>query len=183
MDPTSRRRRSVPKVTQAPGSWIAAIEQRPADPVLPLSSFARPDYVDLFVMTGGLTADSPRRWAAAMFEKEAGLAGQVIWRLVLGMRLARRGTANHIAGWSIGASDDNWIRLEADGPLMSGNLIVRADHDQVWLATVVRYNRRLGSGLWRALSIIHRRTASSLLRDTLTRLGNEAERPEPSQAR
>lgn len=150
------------------------VDQHPPDRVLSLSSIDRTDYADLFVLTGELPLTSPRQWAVAVLEDEAGLGGQIIWRLLLSLRLAWRSTPDHIAGWKVGGGDQTWIRLEARGPLMSGNLILRIEDDEVCLATFIHYNHRVGAWLWPKLSDYHRRSAPALLRNALARLGDSS---------
>ena len=132
------------------------------------SSITKPDYVDLFVLTGDLPIRPPEDWARALFEKVAGRTGQFIWRGLLGLRLSTRGS--DVAGWTVGASNDRWIRLEASGPWLTGNLLVEVADREVSMATVVGYHGRWGAWLWRALSKVHRHEVPGLLRDAASRL-------------
>src|SRR5437764_118970 len=100
----------LPRPTSVP---IRPPTSRPATTVLrqrnvpeairSLSTLAKPDYVDLFTVATVAAADrSPEQWARAAIEDAAGLAGQFIWRVVLGLRLERRPSLDHVGGWKIG---------------------------------------------------------------------------------
>jgi hypothetical protein len=133
------------------------------DPIRSLSSMTDPSYLDMFTMAAGIPGRLPEDWARAMFEVGAGRGGQVIWRVLLGLRL--RPAPDRIAGWRIGARGDGFIRLEANSWFLRGNLIVHSDDQHVSLVTVVNYDRRLGLLVWGPLSIAHRRLSPGLLRD------------------
>ena len=75
-----------------------------------------------------------------------------------------------MAGWRIGGRGDDWIRLEAGSWFLTGNLLVRTAGGRVSLGTFVRYDRRVGRGVWLPLSAVHRRLAPGLLRDAEARV-------------
>ena len=136
-----------------------------------LSTMRDPDYVDLFTLrTAGTHDRSAERWARALFEDVAGLSGQLIWRVLLGLRLGWRRTPDCVAGWKIADRGDGWIRLEADSRIMTGHLVVQAGDDRVSLATFIRYRRPLAARIWKPLSRKHRQLAPGLLREALERL-------------
>ncbi|MFE3445105.1 hypothetical protein ACFXNW_18910 [Nocardia sp. NPDC059180] len=137
----------------------------PAD-IRALSTITDPDYIDLFVLrTDAASAGTPQQWARAALDDVAGLAGQFIWRVLLGLRLSSRRSPTHIAGWPIAGSGENWVVLEAHSWMLTGNLIIRVDDTQVWLATMIRYDRWLAEPLWNTLAAKHRSVAPALLRD------------------
>jgi len=138
--PTSRpattvlRQRNVPKAIALSAPW--------------------PNYVDLFSVTTSAAADrSPERWARAGIEDAPGLAGQFIWRVVLGLRLERRPSLDHVGGWKIGDRDDNWVRLEAASWFLTAQIVVQVDPEQVSVATFIRYDRPMAAVIWPPLSI------------------------------
>lgn len=136
-----------------------------------LSTMRDPDYVDLFTLTTVHAHDrSAEQWARAMFEDVAGLTGQFIWRVLLGLRLGWRRTPDRVAGWKIADRGDGWIRLEADSRIMTGHLVVQAGGDRTSLATFVRYRRPLAARIWTPASRKHRQLAPGLLREALERL-------------
>lgn len=140
-----------------------------------LSPINDPDYVDLFTLTTDDAARrSPEQWARAAFEDVAGRQGQVIWRVLLGLRLQRRSSPGHVAGWRIGGRGERWIRLEAGSWMLTGNLVLRVDDGQVSLATFIRYDRPAAARVWSRLSAVHRRVAPDLLRDA-----HRAQQPGP----
>ncbi|MEU0085122.1 hypothetical protein [Streptomyces sp. NPDC006274] len=131
-----------------------------------LSTFDDPDYADLFALpTDDAAHTSPEQWARTAFEDVAGFQGQVIWRVMLGLRLKRRSSPDHVAGWRIADRTDRWIRLEASSWMLTGHLVMHVADEQVSLATFIRYDRPAAARVWSRLSAIHRKVAPDLLRD------------------
>ena len=92
-------RRTETRARQVAG-W--AVEQRTATMEMrSRSSITEPDYLDVFALTGDLPARSPEHWARALFEEVAGRTGQVVWRVLLGLRLSGRGAGS---AWPAGRS-------------------------------------------------------------------------------
>ncbi|MFD0268789.1 hypothetical protein ACFVGY_19795 [Streptomyces sp. NPDC127106] len=144
---TVRRQHDIPPAIRALG---------PADP----------DYIDVFtLLTHDASHRSPEQWARAAFEDVAGLPGQFIWRVLLGLRLQRRAAPDHLAGWKIADRCDRWIRLEAHSWMLTGHLVVQVGDEQVSMATILCYDRPMGARIWSLLSAVHRRLAPGLLRD------------------
>ncbi|AFT98813.1 hypothetical protein [Nocardia brasiliensis] len=136
-----------------------------------LGTLADADYLDAFTLsTNAGPKWSPDQWAHAAFEDVAGLGGQFIWRVLLGMRLAWRRSSAHIAGWRIVGHGDDWIRLEAHSWMLVGQLVIRLKDHQVTLLTIIRYDRPLAATIWQRLSVKHRGLAPGLLRGTLAKL-------------
>jgi hypothetical protein len=142
-----------------------------------LSSLPDPDYVDLFTLSTDVEA-APERWARAMFGDVPNPAELLIWRGLLGLRLARGRSPVTVAGWRIGGRGQDWIRLEAVSWFLTGNLLVQRADGQVSLATFLRYDRCVGRGVWPPLSAIHRRIVPGLLRDAAARVAAGSRRAE-----
>ncbi|MGD0609747.1 MAG: hypothetical protein ABSA53_40065 [Streptosporangiaceae bacterium] len=134
-----------------------------------LSSLPQPDYVDLFTLSTDTEA-TPEQWARAMFGDVPHAAEVLIWRGLLGLRLARGRSPATVAGWRIGGRGQDWIRLEAASWFLSGNLLVHTAEGRVSLGTFLHYDRRLARGWWPPLSAIHRRLVPGLLRQAATRV-------------
>ncbi|MFI7423172.1 DUF2867 domain-containing protein [Nonomuraea sp. NPDC049684] len=136
-----------------------------------LSSLPVVDYADHFALTtndrDGGTAEE---WARAMFGDVPSAAERLIWRGLLGLRLARGRSPATVAGWRITARGDGWIRLETASWFLTANLVVRVADGRVSLTTLLRYDRGLGRVVWPPLSAIHRRLAPGLLRDAAARM-------------
>jgi hypothetical protein len=143
---------------ELPGVFLAA------------SSLPEPDYADLFCLTTSVDATA-EHCARAMFGDVPDLAERFIWRVLLGMRLSPGKSPKTVAGWRIAARGEDWIRLEARSWFLTGNLVIRVTTQQLFLATFLRYDRMLGRLVWPPLSIVHRRLAPGLLRDTAKTLG------------
>jgi len=133
-----------------------------------LSSLPDPDYVDLFTLSTGTRA-APERWARAMFGDVPSVAELLIWRDLLGLRLARGRSPATVGGWQIGGRGEDWIRLETASWFLTGNLLVQTADGRVSLATFLRYDRCLGRAWWPPLSVIHRRLVPGVLRDAAAR--------------
>ncbi|AEV84724.1 hypothetical protein ACWT_3701 [Actinoplanes sp. SE50] len=128
-----------------------------------LSSLSAIDYADQFTLSTQVAATA-EQWARAMFGDTPSVSAQLIWRGLLGLRLTRGRSTGTVAGWQITGHGEDWIRLQAASWFLSCNLIVQATDGQVSLGTFVRYDQRVGHGVWPPLSAIHRRLAPGLLR-------------------
>jgi len=126
----------------------------------------RPDYIDFFVAaTRDATTASPEKWARTAIEGAAGLGGQFIWRVVLGLRLQQ--SPSHVGGWRIGDQGDAWVRLEATSWSMTAHVVIQVEDQEVSIATFIRYDRAIASLIWPPASFIHRRLMPGLLRQTV----------------
>jgi len=133
-----------------------------------LSSLPDSDYADLFTLSTDTEA-APEQWARAMFGDVPSAAELLIWRGLLGFRLARGRSPATVAGWRIGGCGAGWIRLEAASWFLTGNLVVQTADGRVSLATFLHYDRCLGRGWRPPLSVIHRRLVAGVLRDAAAR--------------
>ncbi|MFG1708618.1 hypothetical protein ACFLIM_36000 [Nonomuraea sp. M3C6] len=138
-----------------------------------LSSLPDIDYADQFTLSPDADEDAdatPEQWARAMFGDVPSVAESLIWRGLLGFRLSRGRSPATVAGWQIGERGEDWIRLEAASWFLTGNLLVQTADGRVSLGTFLRYDRRLGHGVWPPLSVIHRRLVPGVLRDAAARI-------------
>ncbi len=130
-----------------------------------LSTLAKQDYADLFTLTPGAAADkSPEEWARAGVDDAAGLAGQFVWRVLLGLRLERRPSRDHVAGWKIVDRGGSWIVLEAASWFLTAQIAFQVGDEQVSVATFIRYDRPVAALVWPPLSVGHRQAMPGLLR-------------------
>jgi hypothetical protein len=136
--------------------------------ILSLSTM-RPDYVDLFTArTRDAAGRPPEKWARAGIEDAAGLAGQFIWRVLCGLRLAPRHSPDHVAGWTIADRGERWVRLEAASWFLTAHIVFWIEEEQVSVATFIRYDRPVAAFIWGALSIGHRQAVPGLLRQAVS---------------
>jgi len=167
---TSGRRAAI-AAQQAVENHVPTVLQGPDVPgaIRSLSTLASPDYVDLLTVTTSEGAGrSPEQWARAGIEDAAGLAGQFVWRVLVGLRLERRSSPDHVGGWRIADRGDSWIRLEAASWFLTAHIVVQVDDGQLSVATFIRYDRPIASLVWPALSIGHRLAMPGLLRQTVS---------------
>src|SRR5256885_1617934 len=79
-----------------------------------LSTLERFDYSDFFTAAARIASGKPPEdLARALVDDAVGLSGQLVWRVMLGLRLASRRSPDHVAGWKIARRGDDWVTLEA----------------------------------------------------------------------
>src|SRR5262245_40476571 len=143
----------------------AVRERNVPESIRSLTTLAHPDYVDLFAIeTKSAARRSPEQWARAGVEEAAGFGGQLVWRVLLGLRLESRSSPDLVGGWRIAGRGDCWVRLEAASWFITAELVVHVDEGRVSVATFIRYDRLMAALVWPALSIGHRRAMPGLLR-------------------
>lgn len=78
------------------------------------------------------------------------------WRLVLGLRLDPRTSADHILGWRITErTPDETVCLLASPFLSASNTFRRDGRRLVW-STFVTYDRMIARVIWPPVSVLHR---------------------------
>jgi hypothetical protein len=169
------RRPGRPGAGGKPGGTVLGTRDVPAS-VRALGSLPAIDYADSFTLHTNAEA-TPERWARAMFGNVPSPGELLIWRGLLGLRLARGRSAATVGGWRIGGRGADWIRLETASAALSCNLVVQTGSGRVSLATFLHYDRRLGAGLWPPLSAIHRRLVPGVLRSAATRAATPSAGP------
>ncbi|WP_458690630.1 hypothetical protein [Nocardia tengchongensis] len=65
------------------------------------------------------------------------------------------GGCSHLSSGAVGGGDD-WIRLDVQGWMLDGQLVVRADETELTMVTAVRYPKPVGRPVWKVLSNVHR---------------------------
>lgn len=130
-----------------------------------LTGMGRPDYVDIFTVTAeDAAAESVEEWARAVVEGAVGLAGQFVWRVLLGLDLGSRSSPDRVGGWRIAERGPDWVRLEADSWFMTPHLVFSIDGEDLSVATLIRYDRSIAPVIWGPISLSHRQALPSLLR-------------------
>jgi hypothetical protein len=146
------------------------------DTIRVLSALERIDYVDLFTATAPDAKDrSPEQWARAAMEGASAAGRFIAWQVILGLRLERRPSPDHVAGWKIADRGDGWIRFEASSWFLTARIVCRVEDGHVSVATFLRYDRPVAALVWPALSGFHRRAMPGLLRHAVRRLNAAAE--------
>lgn len=129
-----------------------------------LSTFAGPDYVDLFTATTEAIDRSPEEWARAVLE-QAPLArrnARVLWRL-MGLRLGPRHSPDHVQGWTITARGDNWIRVETASWYMAAQAVCLVEEGQVSISLSLHYDQPVAQLIWALVSGPHQRAVPVML--------------------
>ena len=141
------------------------------DVIRALSTFERPDYVDLFVTPADEAMDTPPEgWARAAMEGASRLGRFLAWRVVCGLRLEEP-SADHVAGWRIDGRGENWIRMEASSWFMTAHIVFRVEPARVSFATFVRYDLPIAALIWGTASVVHRAVAPDFLGGAVRRIG------------
>ena len=151
-----------------PVTRLVGLREVPED-VRSLSTVSEPDYVDMYSLESASDATA-QTWARAMYEESLGARGRLIFGQVLGLKLAPPKTLGTVAGWRVAEQGEGWIRMEAEGKRVVGQIIVRTANGVLSVTTFIQYVSRLGSTTWTVWSILHRRAMPKLLRDAADRL-------------
>jgi len=129
-----------------------------------LSTMNEPDYVDMFSMAA-TTDSAAETWARAIYEDTLGARGRFVFGVILGLELARAKAPGTVAGWRIAEHGEDWIRLEAGGGRLAGQIVVHAVEGQLSVMTFFQYVSRLGSMVWTSWATLHRKAMPGLLRN------------------
>jgi hypothetical protein len=146
-----------------PVTRVVGVREVPEE-VRSLSTMNEPDYVDMFNMAVA-TDSAAETWARAIYEDTLGARGRFVFGVILGLELARAKAPGTVAGWRIAEHGEDWIRLEAGGGRLVGQIVVRAVDGQLSVATFLQYVSRLGSTVWTLWSTLHRKAMLGMLRD------------------
>ena len=138
------------------------------DSTVALSTFERPDYVDVFTATiPDASERSPERWARRVLEETPlGRSAPLLWR-GLGLRLGPRPSPDYVQGWKVAARGEDWIRIETASWFASAEAVVRAAESLLSIALFVRYDRPIARVIWVPVSVLHRRAMPVLLGQAL----------------
>jgi hypothetical protein len=151
-----------------------AVEQFRARRVCPESldlpvDVAGADYVDAFELArdqqDGRSPEEQARLALEESPLPIRESIRFIHRFILRLRLAPRGTPDHVFGWRIVESTEDFCRLEAESPLASGTILgFREEPATARVVTAIRFQHpSAGRAVWRLVGPIHRRAARLLM--------------------
>jgi hypothetical protein len=135
------------------------------------ASFARStaNYASAFALTTETAgAATPLQWARAVFEDApTALRWCMVfgWTKVLGLRLTRRRSDDHVLGWSIADSDlvpGSTALIAASRVLRAANTVT-VDGPTITWVTLVHYSSAAGRPLWALARPIHHLTIPFLL--------------------
>jgi hypothetical protein len=145
--------------------WITV-----SDDVRSPVSLAHADYQSaLLVAAPDAASSSAEQWLRSMFESAPAPVRTFIrlgW-LMFGARLAPVPSPGHIAGWRIGLSQPDVVRIDVEWAVgLRAQLVVRVEESSAVFGTFVELNRLAARLVWRAIVPIHRLTARYLLART-----------------
>jgi hypothetical protein len=166
---------SVPNMTV---SRLVGVREVP-EAVRSLTTFAEPDYVDLFTIRTPLAGQrSAEGWARAVLE-EAALSrrnARILWRM-MGLRLGPPQSPKHVQGWRIAARGDTWIRAEASSWYVSGQALCLVEDGQVSVSLSLRYEHPLVARLvWALIADPHQRALPVMLRQAARSVAEGSDR-------
>jgi hypothetical protein len=152
-----------------------------------LDTLVDPDYADVFTATATEAPDRPPEpWLRSVLAGVPAALSRLpfdVQRHVLRLRLDPRPSPDRLWGWEVAARGDDWFRLEATGPLMTGHLVFHADGRRLAMATFVRYEHLLAALVWPPVSLLHRQVGLVLMRRIAAGPPPTRERPAPPPAR
>ena len=161
-------------VAESSGSTVRAVE-------LPefarrVSTLSRIDYADCFVLDAGpdvkLTGE---QWAREMLEGAPERLRSSLRRgwFALGLRLGSVRSPEHVLGWDVRQSNDEYAMLGATSRIgMPAELLFVVRPDGLLFATLVGHHNHLARALWKAITPLHQR----VVRGALERAGRAASR-------
>ena len=147
-------------------------EQQVPESIVALCGFDDADYVDVFTSETVGTTRTPEQWARALIEEAAGLGGRIVFRGLLGLRLTRQRSPDHVGGWKIAGRGDGWIRLEAESWLLRAHIVVQVYEASVSAGTFLAYDRPIAKRIWTPASSFHRYAMPFLLRKAAASLAH-----------
>jgi hypothetical protein len=131
-----------------------------------LTTFAAPDYVDLYSLdTPRAKCFSPEEWARAALERApvSRRGARSLWR-TMGLRLGPAGDARYVQGWHIAAGDGSYLRLETSSWYLEAEAVCVVDGDTVALSLSLRFARQpVASVVWAAIAGPHQRAVPVML--------------------
>ena len=127
-----------------------------------------PDYGTAFAVdVDEADSASAEHWARSVLEGAPRTLRWFVfigWKFVLRLRLAPRGSAGTVAGWTLtGGTAPGAITLEVGSSLVTARKVLTVDAHRVTLATYVWYERTRGRFLWSAIAPVHHRVEPLLL--------------------
>ena len=133
-----------------------------------LDTLVDPDYADVFTATAPEPPSRPLdAWLRSVLSRSPSAVSRLpfhVQRHVLRLRIDAGPSEDRLIGWPIAARGDDWVRLEATGPLMTGHLVFHADGRHLALATFVRYEHPSARLVWPPVSLVHRQVGLAFIR-------------------
>jgi hypothetical protein len=140
---------------------VRAVEPPPTA----LSTLARVDYADAFVVDVTSTL-SGEAWARETLERASASTRTGLRRgwTALGLKLDHPGAPDHILGWGVRHSDEEFALLSMPSRIgMPAELLFKPQPDTLLFATFVRHENVLARALWAAIAPRHLRIVPRLL--------------------
>lgn len=134
--------------------------QPPSEPAAIDGQAFRSDYADRFVVEP-VDQRSAEAWARGTLEQSPAALRWFIafgWRYVLGLRLHRGASADHVAGWSISRRDPTVVVLAVDSRVLGrARLTFAAGDASASVSSDVEFDRRGARMIWAVVGLLHRR--------------------------
>lgn len=138
-----------------------------------LSTLARIDYADTFLVDAGSTQDqNAEHWAREIMEGASlRIRGQLLagWSAI-GLKVGQS-SGPSVLGWEVRRSTPDHILLGADSRIgMPGELLFKKDRGAVLFATFVQQNNLLARAVWAITEPAHVRIVRDIMNDASRRL-------------
>jgi hypothetical protein len=164
-----------------PGHTAASVAERSTVRAVELPEFARRvstlsgiDYTDCFVLDAGPDAKlTGEQWAREMLEGAPERLRASLRRgwFALGLRLGSVRSPEHVLGWEVRQSNNEYALLGATSRLgMPAELLFVGQPDGLLFATLVGHHNPLARAVWKRITPLHER----VVRGALERAGRAA---------
>jgi hypothetical protein len=129
-----------------------------------LASFARPNYMDCFVMETLHSENSPEVWARAILEKSSlSPDARLLWTL-MGLRMGPPHSSDHVQGWLMDRQDDHWLRLETSSWYLSASVVFLVEPGRVSASLSLQYDSPVAPFIWATVSHQHQKAVPVMMR-------------------
>jgi hypothetical protein len=149
--------------------WTREKVQQIAPPMAAhrLSTLARIDYEDAFLIWTAVAAEQTgEEWAAVILE-DAPLATRsslLMGWSSLGLRLHPARSDGYVLGWKVLASPPDFVLLGADSPLgLRAQLLCKRERHAILFCTFVEKRNAMARTIWARVEPIHRRVLPRVL--------------------
>jgi hypothetical protein len=140
----------------------------------------RVDYQDAFSLETPVVR-TPEEWTRLVLDRAPNVLRSFVRyaHLALGLRLAPRGSPDHLWGWAVLQSGPDAFVLGAGGGLGTPRIVVLTPPGGVVFATILRFSGLRARVVWAGVAPIHRAVARYLL-DRTSKIDRDPRDPRTS---
>jgi hypothetical protein len=174
-------------LTSRPDAGSAVRQIAVAPDVLALSTLARVDYADAFLVeVGGAREHTAEHCARDVLEGASTSVRQNLksgWDAI-GLKLGGAGAEGCVLGWEIRRSTPDHVLLGAESRIgMPGELLFKRQEETLLFATFVQYDHHLARTVWARVEPVHVRTVRRVLEQAAHRSLRSSRTPQSETQR